>query len=61
MNLKIRGIDFVTNLVVLDSKGNDVTLGMDWLKNNKVPIDCARKSVKLTTLDMKELSISQNL
>jgi hypothetical protein len=31
VNLKIRGVDFVTNLIVLESKGNDVILGMDWL------------------------------
>jgi hypothetical protein len=29
VNLKIRGIDFVTNLVVLVSKGIDVILGID--------------------------------
>jgi hypothetical protein len=31
VNLKIRGVDFVANLIVLESKGNDVILGMDWL------------------------------
>jgi hypothetical protein len=29
VNLKIRGIDFITNLIVLESKGIDVILGMD--------------------------------
>jgi hypothetical protein len=29
VNLKIRGVDFVTNLIVLESKGIDVLLGMD--------------------------------
>jgi hypothetical protein len=28
-NLKIRGVDFVTNLIVLKSKGIDAILGMD--------------------------------
>jgi hypothetical protein len=28
VNLKIRGVDFVTNLIVLESKGIDVILGM---------------------------------
>jgi hypothetical protein len=36
-------------------KGIDVILGMDWLSNHKVLIDCAKKSVKLTTPDGKEL------
>jgi hypothetical protein len=29
VNLKIRGVDFVANLIVLESKGVDVILGMD--------------------------------
>jgi hypothetical protein len=29
VNLKIRVVDFVTNLIVLESKGIDVILGMD--------------------------------
>jgi hypothetical protein len=29
VNLKIRGVDFVTNLIVLESKGIDVILGID--------------------------------
>jgi hypothetical protein len=55
VNLKIRGVDFVANLIVLESRGIDVILGMDWLGKHKVLIDCAKKSVKLTTPDGKEL------
>jgi hypothetical protein len=55
MNLKIRGVDFVTNLIVLESKGIDVILGMDWLGKHKVLINYAKKSVKLTTPGGKEL------
>jgi hypothetical protein len=55
VNLKIRGIDFGANLIVLESKGIAVILGMDWLSKQKVLIDYAKKSVKLTTLDGKEL------
>jgi hypothetical protein len=55
VNLKIRGIDFVTNLIVLELKGIDVILGMDWLSKHKVLIDCAKKSVKLTTPEGKEM------
>jgi hypothetical protein len=39
----------------LESKGIDVILGMDWLSKHKVFIDCAKKPVKLTTPDGKEL------
>jgi hypothetical protein len=55
VNPKIRGIDFVANLIVLESKGIDIILGMDWLSKHKVHIDCAKKSVKLTTPDGKGL------
>jgi hypothetical protein len=55
VNLKIRGVDFVTNLIVLESKGIDMILGMDWLSKHKVHINCTKKSVKLTTPDGKEL------
>jgi hypothetical protein len=55
VNLKIRGVDFVTNLIVLDSKSIDIILGMNWLSKHKVLIDCAKKSVKLTTQEGKEL------
>jgi hypothetical protein len=47
VNLKIRGgVDFVANLIVLESKGIDVILEMDWLSNHKVLINYAKKSVK---------------
>jgi hypothetical protein len=56
VNLKIRGgVDFVANLIVLELKGIDIILGMDWLSKHKVLIDCAKKSVKLTTPYGKEL------
>jgi hypothetical protein len=29
VNLKVRGVDFIANLIVLESKGIDVILGMD--------------------------------
>jgi hypothetical protein len=55
VNLKIRGIDFAANLIVLESKGIDVILGIDWLSKHKVLIDCTKKSIKLTTPDGKGL------
>jgi hypothetical protein len=54
-NLKIKGVDFVTNLIFLESKGIDVILGMDWLSKHKILINCANKSVKLTTLEGKKM------
>jgi hypothetical protein len=42
LNLKIRGVDFVADLIILDSKDIDVILRMDWLSKHKVPIDVLR-------------------
>jgi hypothetical protein len=54
-NLNIRGLDFITNLIILESKGIDVILGMDWLSKHNVLIDSAKMFVKLTAMDGKEL------
>jgi hypothetical protein len=61
VNLKISGADFVTNHVVLESKGIDVILRMDWLSKNKVLTDCAKKSVKMTTPEGKEIEFVTSL
>jgi hypothetical protein len=39
----------------LESKGTDIILGLDCLGKPKVLINCAKKSIKLTTTDGKEL------
>jgi hypothetical protein len=36
-------------------KGIDVILEMNWLRKYKVLIDCAKKSVKMTTPEGKEM------
>jgi hypothetical protein len=61
VNRKIRGVDFVANLIVLESKGIDVILGMDWLSKYKILIDCAKKSIKLTTPEGKEMEFVTEL
>jgi hypothetical protein len=55
VNLKIKGEDFVANLIVLESKSIDIILGMNWLSKYNVLIDCAKKSVKMTTPEGKEM------
>jgi hypothetical protein len=58
----IRGVEFLANLIVLESKGIDVILGMDWLSNNNGQIDCAKKAVRLTPSSGKELEyVAENL
>jgi hypothetical protein len=31
VSILIRGVEFLANLIVLESKGIDIILGMDWL------------------------------
>jgi hypothetical protein len=51
VSITIRGVDFPLNLILLDSQGIDIILGMDWLSKYDVVIQCARKAVKLTKKD----------
>ena len=40
---------FPSDLIILESQGMDVILGMDWLSKYGGNIDCASKSIMLTT------------
>jgi hypothetical protein len=51
VSITIRGLDFPSNLILLDSKGIDIILGMDWLSKYDGVIQCSRKAVKLTKKD----------
>jgi hypothetical protein len=52
----------LANLIVLESKGIDVVLGMDWLSKHNGLIDCAKKAVRLTPSSGKELEyVAENL
>jgi hypothetical protein len=55
VNILIRGVEFIANLIVLESKGIDMILGMDWLSKHKGMINCAKKVVKLITSSGKEV------
>jgi hypothetical protein len=48
VSISIMGVDFSSNLILLDSKGIDIILGMDWLSKYDGVIQCARKAVRLT-------------
>jgi hypothetical protein len=45
------GVDFLANLVVLDSNGIDIILGMDWLRKYDRVILCAKRAIRLTSKD----------
>ena len=47
----IEGVVFLADLILLESEGLDVILGMDWLKKHKGQIDCARRSITLTNTE----------
>jgi hypothetical protein len=51
VSITIRGVDFPSNLILQDSKGIDIILGMNWLSKHDGVIQCARKAVKLTKKD----------
>jgi hypothetical protein len=51
ISITIRGVDFLANLIVLDSKGIDIILGMDWLMKYDGVILCAKRAIRLTKED----------
>jgi hypothetical protein len=51
VSITIRAVDFSSNLILLDSNGIGIILGMDWLSKYDGVIQCARKAVKLTKKD----------
>jgi hypothetical protein len=62
VSILIRGVEFLANLIVLESKGIDVIHGMDWLSKHNGLIDCAKKAIRLTPSSGKELEyVAHNL
>jgi hypothetical protein len=55
VSILISGVEFLANLIVLESKGIDEILGMVWLSKHNGLIDCAKKAVRLTPSSGKEL------
>jgi hypothetical protein len=49
VNIKIQGIDFPVDPVVLGSNGIDVILGCNWLKSCDGVIQCANGTIMLTS------------
>ena len=47
--LRIGNYVFPSDLIVLEYQGLDVILGMDWLSKYEGNIECASKSIFLTT------------
>jgi hypothetical protein len=45
------GVDFLSNLIIIDSKGMDIILGMDWLRKYDRVVLCAKRAIQLTKED----------
>jgi hypothetical protein len=48
ISIAIRGVDFLSNLIIIDSHGIDIILGMDWLRKHDRVILCAKGAIHLT-------------
>jgi hypothetical protein len=59
--LEIGKYKFPTHLVVLDSQGLDVILGMDWMTNYAGVIDCVNRAITLTTLEGRRIRYKSNM
>jgi hypothetical protein len=51
ISISIRGVDFLSNLIILDFKDIDNIHDMDWLSKYDGIIQCAKKAVRLTQKD----------
>ncbi|WVZ64210.1 LOW QUALITY PROTEIN: hypothetical protein U9M48_013770 [Paspalum notatum var. saurae] len=58
VSINIRGVEFRTGLLVIDSMDIDIILGMDTLEKWGVKIDCAQRTVHLAASDCQEVGIS---
>jgi hypothetical protein len=48
ISIAIRGVDFLLNLIIIDSRGIDTIYGMDWLRKYDRVILCAKRATHLT-------------
>jgi hypothetical protein len=51
ISIAIMGVDFLLNLIIIDSKGIDIILCMDWLRKYDGVILCAKRAICLTRED----------
>jgi hypothetical protein len=51
------GVDFPAQLIVLESKDLDVILGMNWLAGHDATIQCAKRTVLLTSPNGEKIEL----
>ena len=57
VNIKIMGVDIWARLIVLDSKDLDVILGMNWLGRHDATIQCAKRTILLTSSSGEKIEL----
>jgi hypothetical protein len=51
ISIVIRGLDFLLNLIIIDSKDIDIILGMNWLRKYDRVILFTKRTIRLTRED----------
>jgi hypothetical protein len=59
--LEIRGISFLVELIILESSGIDVILGIDYLTKYDGVISCAKRMVTLTSLQGERVEVNVSM
>jgi hypothetical protein len=58
---EIRGISFLVELIILESSGIDVVLGIDYLTKYDGVISCAKRMVTLTSLQGERIEVNVSM
>jgi hypothetical protein len=59
--LEIRGISFLIDLIILETSGIDVILGIDYLTKYDGIISCAKRMVTLTSPQGERVEVNVNM
>jgi hypothetical protein len=59
--LEIRGISFLVKLIILESSGIDVILGIDYLTKHDGVISCAKRMVMLTSSQGERIEVNVSM
>ena len=60
VSIKINGIDFSADLLVIESMGKDVILGKNWLQRTKAVIQHTEKTMCLETPSGETIVVEDN-
>jgi hypothetical protein len=58
ISIAIRGVYLLSNLIIIDSQGIYIILGMDWLMKYDGEILCAKGAIRLTQEDGTSVEIT---